>query len=207
MKSKYLSAAAALLCAAGLAACGGKGNGSMNLGVQVFGLDRTGLVLQNNGGDDLTVAGTGNAFFATLLAPDASFNVTVKTQPDGVVCTPANNTGKINIYTYLQTTVTCVPVPYILGGKINGLNGTGLVLNNGSVTVSVPQGATTWQFTDPVGNGSVYGVTVLAPPTRVDPNTGATITQDCTVANGTGKMPQYNLPDPRTLDIVVTCVK
>ena len=40
MKSKYLSAAAALLCVAGLAACGGKGSGSLNLGVQVFGIDR-----------------------------------------------------------------------------------------------------------------------------------------------------------------------
>jgi hypothetical protein len=201
MKSKYLSAAAALLCAAGLAACGGKGNGSMNLGVQVIGLDRTGLVLQNNGGDDLSVAGTGNAYFATLLAPDASFNVTVKTQPDGVVCTAANNTGKINIYTYLQTTVTCVPVPYILGGTVNGLNGSGLVLNNGAQTVSVPQGATTWQFTNTVGNGSIYGVTVLANPSRVDSNSGATINQTCTVANGTGKMPQANVSN-----IVVTCV-
>ncbi len=200
MKSKYLSAAAALLCAAGLAACGGKGNGSMSLGVQVIGLDRTGLVLQNNGGDDLTVNGTGNAFFATLLAPDASFNVTVKNQPDGVVCTLANNTGKINIYTYLQTTATCVPVPYTLGGTVNGLNGSGLVLTNGAQTLAVPQGATSWEFAAKIGNGSIYGVTVLAQPTRTDSN-GATITQTCTVDHGTGKMPQANVAD-----VVVTCV-
>ncbi len=199
MKSKYLSAAAALLCAAGLAACGGKGNGSMSLGVQVFGLDRSGLVLQNNGGDDLTVNGTGNYYFATLMAPDSTFNVSIKTQPDGVTCTLANNTSRINYYTYLQTTVSCTAVPYTLGGKVNGLNGSGLVLTNGAQTLAVPAGATTWEFASKIGNGSIYGVTVLAQPTRSE--NGATVTQNCTVANGTGKMPQANVSD-----VVVTCV-
>ena len=199
MKSKYLSAAAALLCAAGLAACGGKGNGSMSLGVQVFGLDRSGLVLQNNGGDDLTVNGTGNYYFATLMAPDSTFKVTIKTQPDGVTCTLANNTSKINYYTYLQTTVSCAAVPYILGGKVNGLNGSGLVLTNGAQTLAVPAGATTWEFAAKIGNGSIYGVTVRANPTRTE--NGATITQNCTVTNGTGKMPQATVSD-----VVVNCV-
>jgi len=204
MKSKYLNAAAALLCAAGLAACGGGGNGSISLGVQVFGLDRSGLVLQNNGGDDLTINSTGNFYFATLMAPDANFNVSIKTLPDGVTCTLANNSSRINYYTYLQTTVVCSAVPYVLGGKVNGLNGSGLVLTNGSVTLGVPAGATTWEFANKVGNGSIYGVTVLAQPTRVE--NGVTITQNCTVTNGTGKMPQFNLPDPRYPDVVVNCV-
>src|SRR5689334_13421462 len=102
MKSKYLSAAAALLCVAGLAACGGKGNGSIALGVQVIGLDRAGLVLQNNGGDDLAIntAGNANYSFKTLMAPDSPFNVTIKATPANVTCKLANNTGKINYYTY-----------------------------------------------------------------------------------------------------------
>lgn len=200
MKSKYLSAAAALLCAAGLAACGGKGNGSIALGVQVVGLDRSGLVLQNNGGDDLPVSGSGIAYFPTLMAPDSPFNVSIKTSPDGATCTLSNNTGKINYYTYTQTVATCTPVPYILGGKVIGLKGSGLVLTNGPQTLAVPANATTWEFATKIGNTTIYGVTVLANPTYTDSN-GQTITQSCTVDHGTGKMPQANVSD-----VVVTCV-
>jgi len=35
--------------------------------------------------------------------------------------------------------VVCSAVPYVLGGKVNGLNGSGLVLTNGSVTLGVPR--------------------------------------------------------------------
>lgn len=190
MKSKYLSAAAALLCAAGLAACGGSGNGSIGLGAQVYGLERTGLVLQNNGGDDLEVNGAGTWYFKTLMAPDAAFNVSIKTTPAGVTCNLANNTGKINYYSFQQTIVTCTPVPYALGGTVVGLQGNGLVLANGSLTVGVTAGATTWEFSNKINNGAVYGVTVLAQPAG----------QTCSVTNGTGTMPQANVSN-----VVVTC--
>jgi hypothetical protein len=202
MKSKYLSAAAALLCVAGLAACGGKGNGSLNLGVQVIGLDRGGLVLQNNGGDDLEIntAGTANYFFKTLMAPDSQFNVTIKTTPANVTCKTGNNTGKINYYTYLQSSVTCTADPYTLGGTVssvvNGISGPlsadGLVLANGAQTLAVANGASTWQFATPIGNQNVYGVTVLTQPTG----------QKCEVSKGTGTMPARNV-----VDVVVTCIK
>lgn len=190
MKSKYLSAAAALLCAAGLAACGGSGNANMALGAQVYGLDRSGLVLQNNGGDDLAVTGPGVWYFKQLLAPDAAFNVSIKAQPSGVECKIANNTGKINYYSYQQTVVTCTPVPYNLGGTVVGLKGNGLVLANGSLTVGVLATSSTWQFGSKINNGAVYGVTVLAQPAG----------QTCTVANGVGTMPQADVSN-----VVVTC--
>lgn len=204
MKSKYLSAAAALLCVAGLAACGGKGNGSIALGVQVIGLDRAGLVLQNNGGDDLTINSAGNAnySFKTLMAPDSAFNVTIKATPANVTCKLANNTGKINYYTYLQTTVTCTADPYTLGGTVTSvaadgtapepLSADGLVLANGAQTLAVARGASTWQFATPIGNQNVYGVTVLTQPTG----------QKCEVSKGTGTMPAQNV-----VDVVVTCKK
>jgi hypothetical protein len=198
MKSKYLSAAAALLCAAGLAACGG-GKGSLSLGVQVYGLDRPGLVLQNNGGNDLTVDAAGTYYFSELMAPDASFNVTVRTVPAFVKCTAANNTGKINYYTYTQTVVTCIPDAFTLGGKVSGLHGDGLVLANGARTVAVANNATDWHFTDPVPNGSIYGVTVLSQPTYLN-QSGQTVSQTCVVTNGTKAMPTYAVDD-----VTVTC--
>ena len=197
MKSKYLPAAAALLCAAGLAACGGSGNGSMRLDVQVVGLDRTGLVLLNNGGDELVVTGAGIASFKTLMAPDAPFNVSIKKAPDGVECKLANNTGKINYYSYQQTVVTCTAVPQVLGGKAINLKGDGLVLANGALTVGVlanktnPGADVNWTFPTKIGNGAPYGVTVLSQPAG----------QSCSVTNGTGTIP-LNL-DVDT--VIVTC--
>jgi hypothetical protein len=201
MKSKYLSAAAALLCAAGLAACGGKGNGSMSLGVQVYGLDRAGLVV-SNGGENLEIAGAGEYYFKTLLPPDTQFNVSIKSQPKDVDCILANNSAKINYYTYRQTTVNCTAVPYILGGTVVGLGAenSGLVLANGAQTVAIAGGATTWQFSNKVSNGLVYGVTVLAQPAG----------KSCTITgggNGTGggTMPARNIDANDANKVVVTC--
>lgn len=191
MKHKYLSAAAALLCAAGLTACGGSGNGSLSLGVQVFGLDRAGLQVQN-GSEVLDISANGNVFFKTLLAPDATFEVTVKTNPNGVKCTAANNTGRINVYTYLQTVVTCVPDAYTLGGTVSGLTANGLILANGASNVALVAGQGSFTFATPVANAAPYGVTVLAQP----------VGQVCTVSSGTGTMPQANVTS-----VVVTCQK
>lgn len=197
MKSKYLSAAAALLCAAGLAACGGGGNGSMPLVVQVVGLDRTGLVLLNNGGDELVVTGAGTATFKTLMEPDAAFNVSIKTPPTGVECKLANNTGKINYYSYNQTVVTCTAVPQSLGGKVINLRTNGLVLANGPQTVALqpnldPQVTSQdWAFTLKIGNGAPYGVTILSQPTG----------QTCSLANASGTIPL----NADVVNVTVTC--
>ncbi|WP_132000263.1 FG-GAP repeat protein, partial [Dokdonella fugitiva] len=47
----------------------------------VSGLAGTGLVLRNNGGDDLAIAADGSHAFATLLADGSPYAVTVATQP------------------------------------------------------------------------------------------------------------------------------
>lgn len=191
MKSKYLSAAAALLCAAGLAACGGGGNGSLPLVVQVVGLDRTGLVLLNNGGDELLVTGSGTATFKTLMEPDAAFNVSIKTTPDGTECKLANNTGKINYYSYQQTVVTCTPKTYELGGEVSNLTTSGLVLANGPLTVAVPANSTRWEFATKINNLAPYGVTILSQPAG----------QTCALANASGVMPLAQ----KVANVNVTC--
>src|SRR3954469_8308328 len=54
-----------------------------------------GLVLQNNGNDDLPVNENGNFQFAITIASGSAFNVTILTQPSGPVqqCTVANGSG------------------------------------------------------------------------------------------------------------------
>lgn len=54
------------------------------------------VVLQNNGGDDLTVSVNGGFTFATALAANASYAVTIRTQPAGQTCALAQGTGTAN---------------------------------------------------------------------------------------------------------------
>jgi hypothetical protein len=62
------------------------GGGGFSIGGTITGLTASGLVLQNNGADDLTVASGATTFtFATKVS--GAYTVTVKTQPTGLVCT------------------------------------------------------------------------------------------------------------------------
>ena len=45
------------------------------------GLTGSGLVLQNNGGDDLAISANGSFIFTTPITNGASYAVTVKSQP------------------------------------------------------------------------------------------------------------------------------
>ena len=87
-----------LLIAGWLSACGGGGGGgggtitpppqSYTIGGTVSGLTASGLVLQNNGGDNLTVAANATSFtFPTKVAANGAYAVTVMTQPTNETCT------------------------------------------------------------------------------------------------------------------------
>ena len=52
-----------------------------SIGGTVSGLAGSGLVLQNNGGDDLAISADGSFTFATPLVDGSSYEVTVLTQP------------------------------------------------------------------------------------------------------------------------------
>jgi hypothetical protein len=62
------------------------------IGGTVFGLSGTGLILQNNQGDNLPVSATGGFTFTTSITSGDTYNVTVFTQPSG----PAQNCTVIN---------------------------------------------------------------------------------------------------------------
>lgn len=64
------------------------------IGGTVSGLTGSGLVLQNNLGDNLAVAANSTSFaFATPVAAGAPYGVTVQTQPAGQTCTVQNGSG------------------------------------------------------------------------------------------------------------------
>jgi Bacterial TSP3 repeat len=80
------------------------------IGGAVTGLSGTGLVLRNNGGDDLTVAASGAVTFSLPLAAKATYAVTVKTQPvlPGQICTVTNGIGTVGTANVTDLAVNCV---------------------------------------------------------------------------------------------------
>lgn len=151
------------------------------VGGTVSGLAGT-VVLQNNGGDDLSVDGSGPFTFATSLSTGASYAVTVKTQPAGQRCTVDSGTGTVAGADVTSVSVTCVVVEppleprYTVGGTVSGLVGTVVLQNNGGDELSVDASGP-FTFATALVSGAPYSVTVLRSPSgqrcSVDAGTGA----------------------------------
>lgn len=179
-----------------LAACGGGGGNSAGtgsgsgsgsgpgtgtsttytVGGTVSGLSASGLVLSDNGGDNLTVASGSTTFtFTTPLQSAASYAVTVAAQPTGETCSVASGTGTVTA-NVTSVAVTCKAL-YSIGGTVSGLSASGLMLaDNGGDNLSVASGATSFTFATALQAGAAYNVTVATQPTG----------ETCTVASGTG---------------------
>ncbi len=78
-----------------VAAC--DGNGDPRVGGQVYGLAGPGMVVQNNGGDDLELVLNGAFAFSTRLAPGSAYDVTVLAplEDPRQVCTVTGGTGVV----------------------------------------------------------------------------------------------------------------
>jgi hypothetical protein len=158
--------------------CGGCENPYSVTGT-VTGLVGTGLVLRDNGSDDLAISANGPFTFATLLATSVLYNVSVYTQPSNPsqTCVVSNAQGVWG-GTSTVPTVNCTTDQHTIGGTVSGLTGSGLVLqNNGGNDQSIAV-AGAFKFSGPVASGASYMVTVLSEPSAP--------AQVCTVANGSG---------------------
>jgi hypothetical protein len=79
---------------------------SYTVGGTVSGLSGT-VVLQDNGGDDLSVSASGAFTFGTGLTAGSPYSVTVKTSPAGQTCSVANGSGTIGSSGVTSVAVTC----------------------------------------------------------------------------------------------------
>lgn len=84
--------------------------GDFTIGGTVSGLTGTGLVLRNNGGDDLTVAASGAVTFSSPLASGTDYAVVVKIHPvlPGQICTVTNGTGTVGGADVTNVAIECV---------------------------------------------------------------------------------------------------
>ncbi len=190
-------------CAMALWGCGDNANGNNNGGVDappvgttyaiggtVSGLNGT-VVLQNNGGDDVTISMDGSFQFATPVAENGAYTVSVATQPVGQTCTVTSGSGTATSQV-MNVAVTCVATTantWTIGGSVTGLTGNIVLQNNGGddVALNADGGFT---FATAVNDNSAYAVTVFSQPTG----------QTCTVASGSGTA------TANVTNVVVTCV-
>jgi len=135
----------------------------------VSGLTGNGLVLQNNGGDDLSITGNGSFVFSTPLPADAAYSVTVHTQPTDAtlncIVMNAGRKGTVQSANVTAVSVVCTAVaqlaytgyvssqPALLALRIDPGSGR-LTYLPGSQT----QVETTWAFTPARGGHYAYGL-------------------------------------------------
>src|SRR5215469_2362062 len=125
---------AAAVAALALTACGGGGSSpapsqssnpqpmQYTIGGAVTGLTGTGLVLQDNSGDNLSVTASGSFTFATKLNSGATYSVAVMTQPSGQTCTVTNATGTASAnVTNVAVACTSTASNVTIGGSVTGL--------------------------------------------------------------------------------------
>jgi len=77
-----------------------------SVGGTVSGLSGT-VVLQDNGGDNLSDSAIGGFTFATSLAAGSAYDVTVQSSPAGQTCSVANGSGTVGSASITNVAVTC----------------------------------------------------------------------------------------------------
>lgn len=185
--SKFFKRLISVGCLATLAACGSGGsdgghkeelNQTFPLSVQVSGLTKHGLILQNKGSDDLVIAVDGVHNFSKPVSYKENYVITVKTQPVDEVCTVKNGSG-IAVSAIASISVICSALEktYTIGGVVTGLNPDEKVtlLNNDGDQLVIDANKS-FTFVTPVAFNSGYKVTVATQPES----------QICTVTKGTG---------------------
>ncbi|MFA6183597.1 MAG: hypothetical protein WC682_00670 [Parcubacteria group bacterium] len=76
------------------------------IGGTLSGLDGS-VILQNNGGDNLTLTADDSFDFVTALHDGSSYNVTVYDQPDGQICAVTNGSGTVSSANVSNIIVNC----------------------------------------------------------------------------------------------------
>jgi carbonic anhydrase/acetyltransferase-like protein (isoleucine patch superfamily) len=159
----------------------------------VSGLTGTGLILRDNGGDELAVAHDGTFTFATQVEQGGTYDVSVLTQPSAPAqtCAISNGSGTAT-NNITDVAITCTTSSFTVGGTVVGLTGSGLVLqDNGGDDLHISaNGAFT--FTSQVVSGGTFAVTIETQPTSP--------AQTCSVLGNSGTIGNGNITT-----VVVNC--
>lgn len=142
----------------------------------------TSIVLQNNGGDNISLSADGNFTFTTPVASGANYAVSVFAQPAGQTCSVANSVGTIGGGNATNIGLSCAPNTYTVGGSVSGLTGTLVLQDNGGDDLSISINGP-FSFASAMAHGLSYAVTVKTQP----------LGQHCTLSNSSGTVSATNI--------------
>ncbi|AKV01580.1 hypothetical protein AKJ09_08243 [Labilithrix luteola] len=170
------------------------GGSTYSIGGTVTALKGTGLVLQDNNGDDLAIGADGAFTFSKKLATGATYAVSIKTQPSAPsqTCTLSAASGVVQSANVTGVVVNCATNKYTVGGTVSGLAGGSVTLQNNGGADLVVNANGTFAFPTPIASGATYAVAVKTQP--------GTPTQTCVVTHDSGTM-----GTAKVTDVQVTC--
>ena len=121
---------------------------------------------------------TANGSYTFKSTVDGAYAVTVLSQPTAPtqICTVTSGSG-IATANVTGIAVACVN-SFTVGGNVNGLVGTGLVLQNNKIDNLTATGNGAFNFKTQIPTGTAYSVSVFSQPTAP--------AQTCAVATGSG---------------------
>lgn len=159
------------------------------VGGSVFGLSGT-LVLENNGGDALTINADGTFIFSNALPSGCAYLITVQSQPATQTCTVSNGSGTITNTNVTNVIVNCSTNTRTVGSSVSGLATSQFVVlqNNGSDNLTVNSNGS-FTFSTPIAQGATYNVAIQTQPA----------TQTCTVTNGSGTVGNSNITNVQVI--------
>lgn len=127
---------------------------------------------------DFIINENGEFSFATELERNSTFDLTVKTQPNGQTCYINNVSGSTTAKGPEQIDITCTSNAgntYTLGGEVTGLAGT-LVLSNSGIESKMVTTNGSYTFASTINEGAAYSVSITSAPAD----------QTCTIVNNSG---------------------
>jgi hypothetical protein len=125
-----------------------------------------------------------------MINAGASYGVSIASQPIGLTCSISNASGTMSSSGITNVSVNCSPISYSVGGSISGLNASGLILQNGSDTLSIGSGSNSFTLPTALAYGGNYSISIASQPSG----------ESCSVANSNGTIVGSNIST-----VAVTC--
>lgn len=162
--------------------------------VSGYGGTPAGLSLSLNGAETLAITGSGAFEFATSLAAQASYAVTIAQQPSGYQCVVTRGSGTMPAGNVTDVDVACRPstgrLPYTVSGLVVP-DSVGLRLSGPDVQTSPASGEVAYitgngasQFATLLNTGNSYAVSLQTQPSR----------HTCSLTNASGTFNADNIP-------------
>lgn len=151
----------------------------VTIGGSVSGLVGSGLVLRNNGADDIQIGMDGPFTFPAKVQSGSGYDITIASQPSSPSqsCAISKGSGTAANAAITDILVSCSTSTQAVGGTVVGLTGNGLVLtNSGGDDLAIAMNGS-FVFKTPVASGSSFDVAVKMQPSSGGP---------CVVSGGSG---------------------